>query len=158
MIKYYATKVQTGKEQESGNRVVDKTKLPVLCPQRVAKSFKTGIMVKKKVAMFAGYIFIGVPEDRTLDKRELCRLKGVFSVIEPAISSVEVEQIKESENKDIVVSIGECVEVLAGPFAGCKGTIINLNENEEECSVSVIMGEQKIDVLVPSDLIEKVQK
>jgi transcription antitermination factor NusG len=126
----------------------------------VLKEFKTGSRIcKRRVPLYSGYLFLKYED--TEDNKIYYKIRSNPFVTNyvGSCESRSVEDMKKKEEWNSLsksVGIGDTVEVMCGPFSGCKGQVNSISGNK--ITIKVNMFDRSIDYSMPAEDLEIVSK
>jgi len=103
-----------------------------------------------------GYIFIEGSEGEVRKATQgIMHIKGI---IEKPVMLSEIQQFFETKKTKIVVSEGDIVEIVGGPFKGEKGRVQRIDKVKDEITVELLEASIPIPVTISVELLKLVKR
>ena len=141
----YTVKTIIGRENVAINGIATKAKLRGL-------DIKTLIHPEE----IRGYIFVeGDLKDIEDAVKEISHARGI---IRNPVSVDEIKRFLQPKKVEIVINVGDIVEVIGGPFKGEKGKVKRYDEAKTEVTIELIEITVPIPVTVNAGLVKVIKK
>jgi transcription antitermination factor NusG len=131
MKKWWAARVLTGKEYQIKKAIKNHSDdCEIYIPRKLTTDIKDGRLEQKTENLLPGYILIGTEKDFGIGN-----IEGFVKII-GTITEEEFERIKQLEyieSNDGVLRDGARIIINDGPFIGCKGTVVSVEDDMVNC-------------------------
>jgi transcriptional antiterminator NusG len=103
-----------------------------------------------------GYIFIEGNEGEVRKATQgIMHIKGI---IEKPVSIGEIQHFFETKKTNIIVSDGDIVEIVGGPFKGEKGRVQRIDKVKDEVTVELLEASIPIPVTISIELLKLIKR
>lgn len=142
MKNWLAVRVATGKEYQVRNNLKEANiDSEIYIPRRLLTDMIRGKIQQKTERLLPGYLLIG--SEKAIN---IAIFDDFVQVIGP-VTPDEVEHLRGLEYQEIeYMEPGVKIIVTEGPFAGCKGTVMNVDEEKVKCKLVFQGMELEIDM------------
>ncbi len=103
-----------------------------------------------------GYVFIEGPEGEV--RKSVQGVMHIKGLIEKPVAIAEIHHFFETKNTKIVVSEGDVVEIVGGPFKGEKGKIQRVDKVKDEVTVELLEASIPIPVTISVELLKLIKR
>lgn len=107
-------------------------------------------------AELKGYIFIEGHLEEV--KKAIHGVMHVKGLIENPVNISEIQRFFETKTTKIVVSEGDIVEIIGGPFKGEKGKVQRIDKVKDEVTVELLEASIPIPVTISTELLKLVKR
>jgi len=103
-----------------------------------------------------GYVFVEGELGEV--QKALHGVMHVKGIIRKPVDLSEIQHFFETKRTKIVVSEGDVVEIIGGPFKGEKGKIARIDEIKDEVTVELLEASIPIPVTISTELVKLVKR
>jgi transcriptional antiterminator NusG len=103
-----------------------------------------------------GYIFIEANLGEV--HKAVQGVMHVKGVIDKPVALEEIQHFFESKKTKIMVSEGDIIEIIGGPFRGEKGKIQRIDQVKDEVTVELLEASIPIPVTISTELVKLVKR
>ena len=103
-----------------------------------------------------GYVFIEGPEGEV--RKAVQGVMHIKGLIEKPINLSEIQNFFETKKTKIVVSEGDVVEIVGGPFKGEKGRVQRIDKVKDEVTVELLEASIPIPVTISVELLKLIKR
>jgi len=100
-----------------------------------------------------GYVFIEADNLSSI-YRLMSNIKYVKTVQPMIVSSEELERLVKPKPITELVSIGDIVEIVRGPFRGMKAQVMSINKSKNTVTVSILEAAFAVPIEIPSEYVK----
>lgn len=140
----YAVTTTAGKEEYVADLI-----------EKIAKREKLEIYAVMAIPGLKGYIF--VEADNPLDvQRAIYGMRYAKRVLPQEISYEEL--LKYFEKEEIVVEVGNIVEILVGALKGARGKVIKVDDKKKEITIELLDVPVPLNITLPVNNVRVLEK
>ncbi len=103
-----------------------------------------------------GYVFVEGELGEV--QKALHGVMHVKGIIRKPVDLSEIQHFFETKRTKVVVSKGDVVEIIGGPFKGEKGKIARIDEIKDEVTVELLEASIPIPVTISTELVKLVKR
>jgi transcriptional antiterminator NusG len=130
----------------------------VVIEAMAAKAKVQGLDIKSLVhpEEIKGYVFV---EGELKDIQEIIKeVPHARGILRNPVPLSEIKRFLETKKREIVINVGDIVEVIGGPFKGEKGRVTRFDKDKGEVIIELIEVTVPIPVTVNAELVTVIQK
>jgi transcriptional antiterminator NusG len=103
-----------------------------------------------------GYVFIEGPEGEV--RKSIQGVMHIKGLIDKPVQLTEIQHFFESKKTKIIVSEGDIVEIVGGPFKGEKGRVQRIDKVKDEVTVELLEASIPIPVTISVELLKLIKR
>jgi transcriptional antiterminator NusG len=103
-----------------------------------------------------GYVFIEGNEGEV--RKAVQGIMHIKGLIEKPVTLAEIQHFFETRKIKLIVSDGDIVEIIGGPFKGEKGRVQRIDKVKDEVTVELLEASIPIPVTISTELLKLVKR